>query len=248
MIRKLFYLSCLVMGFLFSVSSAVIAEEDIIPQGGIIVKDGDGVVQVEPLKMRVAHDDMQSRIDAGKLSDVKNTLDVAVIDDEQKDAAIRESLTQKIHKAEQAFNQYLVLKEAANGDLAQFQKAKEWLVKANSIWTDNYTFQSEQREIESLISLVESGRYEQWQANKNAEEEINSLIAEAKVCAVDSDCVRVGFGCPFGCGTAINKTMLEQIEAKVDAYHKDQEMMCRYDCYVPASLEAKCVGKVCKLE
>ncbi len=256
MTRKYLYLSCLVSSLIFTLSvkgdavqqGEVILHGDVVPQGGIIVKGASGVERIKPIKMTVGHEGIQKSLDAGQLSGVKNMLDVAVIKDEQKDAQARESLAKKMNEAEQFFNQYLVQKEAAKGDMVQYQTAKMTLEKAIAVWTDNGLFENEQGEIEDLIALVESGRYEKWQAREKAESEIHSLIEEAKICEVDSDCVRAGFGCPFGCGTAINKDILQQINEKVGDYNKDQEMICMYDCYVPASLKVKCIKNLCVLK
>ena len=203
----------------------------------------------------------------GKLREAKSSLDsFGILDpvayenekgimfDEEKDKELRETLASKFSEAEQAYNNYVTKKEEAGIDIQKLKEAQQSIEKANEIWADNYPYKNELEELKNLISIVKSGdeeelaRLKKEQARAGAEEGIDNLIKEAKHCEVDSDCVRAGFGCPFGCGTAINKSMLQQIEAKVDDYNKNQEMICMYDCYVPTSLKVKCVENHCKLQ
>lgn len=221
-------------------------EKVIIPDGTIITKGDDWVVK--PAKAVTSYERMQAELEAGMLSRAKKKLDVALVEDDEKDEKIRKLLIAKMVEAENLFNQYIVLKENSNGDMVKLQEAKQQLKKAIFIWRDNRLFRKEKAEIKEIISAVESGKYEKWHKRDKAEKEIKKLINEAKFCEVDSDCVRAGFGCPFSCGTTVSESMVEQIKSKVEAYNKDQEMMCMYDCYVPPSLKPMCIQNRCSLK
>jgi len=56
--------------------------------------------------------------------------------------------------------------------------------------------------------------------------QIQSLIISAKACSVDSDCEIVGFGCPFGCETGINKANSSRVNEEVDNYFKNTQCVC----------------------
>ncbi len=87
--------------------------------------------------MPISHEYIQAKFDLGKSTDIKNTLDVALIEDERKDVEVRELLARKIHAAEQPYNDYLELRDKAYSDRSLLLEAKVWLAKATVIWTDN---------------------------------------------------------------------------------------------------------------
>lgn len=74
-------------------------------------------------------------------------------------------------------------------------------------------------------------------------EEINAKIGQANYCSVDADCVIEYFGCPFGCGSYVNKnadtaSIREQIKSYSGACGT-----CEYDCFEPVPpvcLNGKC--------
>jgi hypothetical protein len=244
--RKLKVLSCLLMSILFIISFMPIVE------AGIVTIDSEGKeIRVESVKMRVEHESIQAELDLGKLTSVNNTLDVAVIEDEQKDVEVWEILGTKIRKAKQSYEQYVELKEKANGDMRVLLEAKEWLEKANTIWTDNYDFQQAQREIDSMISLVESGCYDIDRSRANSEQEILQLIDESRSCKVNEDCKVTGFGCPFDCFSAINKEKVPIIESRIIDHGAKYSVgkcgrACMYDCPI-APDKVKCIDNKCSV-
>ena len=262
MINKMHYLLVLSFTVLFFTSNVLQANDGL----GIQIFDNKSEDSSEP-RFLIKSDSVLYYLEKGKLRQAKDDLDSygildlvayenekGIIFDEEKDKELREILASKFSEAEQAYNNYVTKKEEAGNELQKLKEAQQSIEKANGIWTDNYPYKNELEELNNLISIVESGdeealaRLKKEQARAGAEEGIDKLIKEAKHCEVDSDCVRAGFGCPFGCGTAINKSMLQQIEAKVDDYNKNQEMICMYDRYVPTSLKVKCVENHCKLQ
>jgi hypothetical protein len=243
--RKLKVFSCLLMSILFTISFVPTAE------AGIIVKGADGEeIRVEPVKMRVKHEPIQAELDLGQLTAVKYILDVAVIEDEQKDVEARGILGTKIRKAKQLYEQYVGLKEKANGDMTVLLEAKEWLKKANTIWTDNSGFQQAQREIDNMISRVESGCYDIDRSRENSEQEILQLIDESRSCKVNEDCKVTGFGCPFGCSSAFNKEKIPIIESRIIDHNAKYSAgkcgggICMYDCSITPD-KVKCIDNQC---
>ena len=47
------------------------------------------IIPVKPAKATVLYEPVQAQLEAGKLSSVKNTLDVALVEDDEKDEKIR---------------------------------------------------------------------------------------------------------------------------------------------------------------
>ena len=158
MIRKLNDLSHLIIGSVCFFPLGVIAK------GGVFVSGPDGKV------MPISHEYIQAKFDLGKSTDIKNTLDVALIEDERKDVEVRELLARKIHAAEQPYNDYLELRDKAYSDRSLLLEAKVWLAKALVIWTDNYDCREAQREIDSVIALVASVCYEIDRSRENSEQ------------------------------------------------------------------------------
>ncbi|MBU1939854.1 hypothetical protein KKH30_03760 [Candidatus Micrarchaeota archaeon] len=81
--------------------------------------------------------------------------------------------------------------------------------------------------------------------------QINDEIKKANYCSVDSDCVMEIFGCPFGCGSYVNKAELDRLEKLVSDYHSAQPLACVYGCVSPPSKpacrEGVCVASICEL-
>ncbi len=242
--KRLDVFSRLFIGIVFFVSFGGVVE------AGIITIDSEGKeIRIKPVKMRVKHESIQVELDLGKLTAVKNILDVSVIEDEQKDVKVREMLDTKIREAEQSYEQYVELKEKANSDMTVLLEAKEWLEKANVVWTDNYSFQQAQREIDSMISLVESGCYDIDHSRVTSEQEILQLIDESKSCKLDEDCDVTGFGCPFGCASGLNKEKISIIESRIMKHQEKYSVgkcgsICMYDCPI-APDKAKCIANKC---
>lgn len=68
---------------------------------------------------------------------------------------------------------------------------------------------------------------------KDLEKDINTQIEQANYCNVDEDCTLVGFGCPFGCGSYVNKRAdVASIKTKIGSY-REQCGFCEYKCIRP---------------
>lgn len=83
-----------------------------------------------------------------------------------------------------------------------------------------------------------------------SESAIKSEIENANYCSADSDCTIALFGCPFGCGSYVNKNAdINHIKFLVAAY-KSTNFGCMYDCMsppFPVCSNSKCVARVCEL-
>jgi hypothetical protein len=81
------------------------------------------------------------------------------------------------------------------------------------------------------------------------EKQIINKIARANYCSNDVDCIIVDFGCPFGCGSYVNRNasispIKEQIQAYYDVYGR-----CSYECvrlFLPKCENSKCTPKICE--
>ncbi len=62
------------------------------------------------------------------------------------------------------------------------------------------------------------------------EEGVEASIEEAGYCTESSDCVVIYPGCPLGCFAAVNAAEVEDIEAKIERYHRQSSNNCIYDC------------------
>lgn len=74
---------------------------------------------------------------------------------------------------------------------------------------------------------------------------IRQKIDDLNYCEVDSDCTSTSFGCPFGCGTFVNKDAdLTEVRSLVKLYDQNCPM-CLYDCmpFQPVCRDDKCVPK-----
>lgn len=243
--RKCYFNYSLLLGLFYSVS--ILANGDIIVVEPIPHIPGLTVNETSTttIKFKISYETVKADLDAGRLTKVGNFLKDYELDDETKRTDIEQFLKQRKDEAEKLFEQYLSLKVKLDGDKEYLQQAETLLLRAEAIWTDNYSFKQEHHDLSAISS---SGGYEKWKAINDAETEVNKLIENAKTCNADNDCVRVGFGCPFGCDTAINKSSLEDIKTKIVEYNKLQKNICMYDCYVPADLKPKCIENQCKLK
>jgi hypothetical protein len=59
--------------------------------------------------------------------------------------------------------------------------------------------------------------------------DIQDKISKAKGCTSDDECTIAGLGCPFGCGTPLNKIFEPQIKEAVREY-QGQCQRCAYKC------------------
>jgi hypothetical protein len=82
------------------------------------------------------------------------------------------------------------------------------------------------------------------------EEEIKNQIDKANHCEIDSDCKVVDFGCPFGCGSYVNKNAdLGYLDAQLSIY-RQTNLQCEYRCIhppVPICEDNKCAPMACEI-
>lgn len=76
--------------------------------------------------------------------------------------------------------------------------------------------------------------------------EIQEEINNARDCKTIDDCVTFWPGCPFGCGTALNKEQQARIEASVRNYNNECSA-CAYRCQNLKKTLA-CINSRCTLE
>ena len=79
---------------------------------------------------------------------------------------------------------------------------------------------------------------------------VEDQIIKANYCQIDQDCLIVDFGCPFGCGSYINKKEKNKLTNLIDIYKLFQPS-CEYTCLRKALPECKnnqCVAKQCELD
>jgi len=75
------------------------------------------------------------------------------------------------------------------------------------------------------------------------EQEISSSIKSGNYCDTTQDCKIVFFGCPFGCGSYVNKDFnLQPIRDKIKEY-LEKFGACDYNCFKPS--EPECVNNKC---
>ena len=84
------------------------------------------------------------------------------------------------------------------------------------------------------------------------EKNINRKIEKANYCEKDSDCIVINFGCPFGCGSYINKNEEKGLRWYVDISRVIHPLynLCEYLCIgppIPRCENNICVPKICEL-
>lgn len=82
-----------------------------------------------------------------------------------------------------------------------------------------------------------------------SESQISAEIEKANYCSADSDCTVVYFGCPFGCGSYVNKNSADYLKKLVTDY-QSTHLQCEYKCmmlYLPMCKEGMCVEKICEI-
>ena len=81
-------------------------------------------------------------------------------------------------------------------------------------------------------------------------EQIQQRIDSANYCEVDEDCITVSFGCPFGCGSYLNKNFdISEIKKDIGVFQSCPESNCEYQCMrplPPVCINNKCVGLQCE--
>ena len=76
--------------------------------------------------------------------------------------------------------------------------------------------------------------------------EIRGLLASARACNSDEDCVFVGLGCPFGCRQAINRDHRTSILSHAVLYQKSTCSNCENIC-APQIGESLCDQGQCRM-
>jgi hypothetical protein len=81
-------------------------------------------------------------------------------------------------------------------------------------------------------------------------EQIQEKIESANYCEVDDDCIIVDFGCPFGCGSYLNKDFdVNDIQKDIEVFQSCPESNCEYKCMRPSPpicINNKCVCLQCE--
>ena len=76
-----------------------------------------------------------------------------------------------------------------------------------------------------------------------ARPEIFEEIKAAHACESDSDCVLAHFGCPYGCGSIVNKSRVEPIKKMIDSVRC---IPCVYMCVRPDVILPVCRNGKCE--
>jgi len=80
-------------------------------------------------------------------------------------------------------------------------------------------------------------------------EEYEQKLETANYCDTMEDCIILSLGCPFGCGTYINKKEEESLTNYAKSYDEKGCSRCMYECMgpnQPVCENNKCVGKICE--
>ena len=83
-----------------------------------------------------------------------------------------------------------------------------------------------------------------------SEWQVYAEIEKANYCSIDDDCTIVSFGCPFGCGSYLNKNAgIANLQSMVSSYQATH-LQCEYRCMmppVPVCRQGICVPKICEI-
>ena len=78
-----------------------------------------------------------------------------------------------------------------------------------------------------------------------AKSDFSAMLLGARSCEVDADCTLASFGCPFGCVTSVNKTVVVELQTVGREYQKRCHN-CVYDCAAPVfEWRATCIQSQC---
>jgi hypothetical protein len=81
---------------------------------------------------------------------------------------------------------------------------------------------------------------------KALKDRIKEKIESANYCNTDGDCVIQDFGCPFGCGSYVNKNFnTNGIKKEITAFQSCPESRCRYKCMFPP--QPVCINSKCRI-
>ena len=81
------------------------------------------------------------------------------------------------------------------------------------------------------------------QQQEHERKEIRDFINKSKSCNTSSECIIIDLGCPFGCGTALNKNHVQLVVKETNKYHAKSCNACKYKC--KPVIEAECVNNKC---
>jgi hypothetical protein len=81
---------------------------------------------------------------------------------------------------------------------------------------------------------------------KSLKEQIKEKIEFANYCNTDEDCIIKYFGCPFGCGSYLNKDVnLNEIQKDIETFQSCPESQCMYKCgNLPKPV---CINRKCRI-
>ena len=73
--------------------------------------------------------------------------------------------------------------------------------------------------------------------------EIRKIINKSKSCKTSNECTIIYLGCPFGCGTALNKSNENSVVKATNEYHAKSCNACMYKC--KHITKAECINNKC---
>lgn len=81
---------------------------------------------------------------------------------------------------------------------------------------------------------------------ESLKEAIKEKIEAANYCNTDEDCIIKDFGCPFGCGSYLNKDFNpDGIQKDIEAFQVCPESGCRYKCI--SAPKPVCINRKCRI-
>jgi hypothetical protein len=81
---------------------------------------------------------------------------------------------------------------------------------------------------------------------KSLKEQIKEKIESANYCNTDEDCIIKDFGCPFNCGSYLNKDFnINEIQKDIETFQACSESRCRYKCMAPP--KPVCINRKCRV-
>ncbi len=97
------------------------------------------------------------------------------------------------------------------------------------------------------VEFVDSIYIKEDPENELLFSQIKELIKQPHHCENSQDCLKISYGCPFGCSSLVNKENHQKIKTMIKKWAHSRSSSCSYVCPEELS-KAVCINNICSLD